>query len=91
MPPPSSPPSWIVFGHILAKEIPLKWVMYGDEQGSDFALQYQGLNLFVFPCDMLIKRAEEGEPIDEMNLEAILVEVREFLKKEAPDSSKSGS
>ena len=81
----------IVFGHVLAKEIPLKWVMYGDEHGEDFALQYQGLNLFVFPCDLLIKRAEEGEAIDEMNLEAVLAEVRESLKKEAGNASKSGS
>lgn len=81
----------IAFGHILAKEIPLKWVMYGDDQGEDFALQYRGLNLFVFPCDMLIKRAEEGEQIDEINLEAILLEVREALKEEASKASKSGN
>jgi hypothetical protein len=78
----------IVFGHILAHEIPLRWVLYRDEQGSDFALQYQDLELFVFPGDLLIKRVEAGEDIGEIDLEAMLENLREALKEEAPKAAK---
>ncbi len=74
----------IVFGHILAREIPLRWVVYRDEQGSDFALQYQDLELFVFPADMLIKRVEAGDDIKEIDLEAMLDDLRKALEEEAP-------
>ena len=73
----------IVFGHVLAREIPMRWVVYRDEQGSDFALQYQDLDLFVFPCDMIAKRLEDGEDIDEINLDVMLENLREGLLEEA--------
>ena len=81
----------IVFGHILAREIPLRWVVYRDEQGSDFALQYQDLELFVFPSDMLIKRAEAGEDIAEINLELLLENLRESLKEDASEASRKAN
>jgi hypothetical protein len=81
----------IVFGHILAREIPLRWVVYRDEQGSDFALQYQDLKLFAFPCDMLIKRVEAGEDIKEIDLEVMLENLREALKEEAPKLAKEAN
>lgn len=73
----------IVFGQVLAREIPMRWVVYQDEQGSDFALQYQDLELFAFPCDMIVKRVEEGEDVNEVNLEAMLENLREALAEES--------
>ena len=80
----------IVFGHVLARELGLRWVVYRDDQGSDFALQYQETELFVFPVDMLIKRLEEGEDIGEINLEAMLENLREALAEEAAKPGKRG-
>lgn len=72
----------MVFGHVLARELGMRWVMYSDDQGSDYALQYQDLELFLFPGDMLIKRAEAGEDIGEINLDAMLESLREALAEE---------
>ena len=80
----------MVFGHVLASELGMRWVMYSDDQGSDYALQYQDLELFLFPGDMLIKRAEAGEDIGEINLEAMLESLRETLEEEAPKAKKQG-
>lgn len=70
------------FGEVLAKEIPMKWVIYEDEAGADFALQYRDLALFVFPRDMILKRVEKGEAVGKINLAAILNEIREKLQGE---------
>jgi len=78
----------MVFGHVLARELGMRWVMYSDDQGSDYALQYQDLELFLFPGDMLIKRAEAGEDVGEINLEAMLESLREALAEEAPKAAK---
>ncbi|QJE98077.1 DUF3806 domain-containing protein [Luteolibacter luteus] len=79
----------IVFGHVLAREIPMRWVFYRDEQGSDLALQYQDLELFSFPCDMIFKRVEEGEDINEINLDLMLENLREALAEEAEKMRRS--
>jgi len=81
----------MVFGHVLARELGMRWVIYNDEHGSDYALQYQDLALFLFPADMLIKRAEEGEEIGEINLEAMLENLREALAEDAPKAAKHQS
>ncbi|WP_052573872.1 DUF3806 domain-containing protein [Haloferula sp. BvORR071] len=78
----------IVFGHILTHELPMRWVIYRDDQGTDFALQYQGLDLFVFPGDMIVKRVEAGEEVDEINLEAMLEDLKEALAEEASKAAK---
>lgn len=78
----------MVFGHILARELAMRWVIYADEQGSDFALQYQDRELFLFPCDMIIKRIENGDDIDEINLEAMLENLRDALAEEAAKAAK---
>jgi hypothetical protein len=78
----------IVFGHVLARELGMRWVIYQDDQGSDYALQYQDLELFLFPSDMLIKRVEVGEEIGEINLDAMLEDLREALAEEAPNAAK---
>jgi len=78
----------IVFGQVLARELGMRWVVYRDDEGSDFALQYQDTELFVFPCDMIAKRLEAGEEIDEINLEAMLESLREALSEEAAKGAK---
>lgn len=78
----------MVFGHVVARELGMHWVVYRDDGGSDFALQYQDLELFLFPCDMLIKRVEAGEEIDEINLEAMLENSREALEEEVLKAAK---
>jgi len=80
----------MVFGHVLARELGMRWVIYHDDEGSDHALQYQDLELFLFPGDMLIKRVEAGEDIGEINLEAMLESLREALAEEAPKAAKQG-
>jgi len=77
-----------VFGHVLARELGMRWVIYRDEEGDDFALQYQDTELFLFPCDMIIKRVEKGEDIDEINLEAMLENLREVLEEEASKAAR---
>ena len=78
----------MVFGHVLASELGMRWVVYHDDQGSDYALQYQDLSLFLFPCDMIVKRVEEGEDINEVNLEAILENLREALAEDVANTAK---
>ncbi|WP_367871924.1 DUF3806 domain-containing protein [Luteolibacter sp. Populi] len=80
----------IVFGNVLARELPLRWVVYRDANGTDFALQYEELELFVFPWDLLVKRMEGGEDLGEMDLDLILEELREGLKEEAVRMGKRG-
>lgn len=77
-----------VFGEILANEVPLKWVVFNDKDGSDFALQYQDFSLFVFPCDMIIKRIENVERVDDINLELILQEIQEAMANDALNAAK---
>lgn len=71
------------FGEVLATELQMKWVVYEDEQGVDFALQYNDLALFVFPRDMLLKRVERGESIDSINLEQMLADISTRLEVES--------
>ncbi len=80
-----------VFGEILANEVPLKWVVFNDENGSDFALQYQDLALFAFPLDMIVKRVENGEHIEAINLETMLEEIQKAMQEEAPKSARQGT
>lgn len=77
-----------VFGEILATEIPMSWVVFQDEHGSDFALQYQDRDLFVFPRDMILKRVEKGEDVKSINLEVMLEDIRKTVQDEAQNVSK---
>ncbi|MEK7953102.1 DUF3806 domain-containing protein [Luteolibacter soli] len=78
----------MVFGHVLARELGMRWVIYRDDDGSDYALQYQDLSLFLFPCDMIVKRVEEGEDINEVNLEAILENLHAALAEDVANAAK---
>lgn len=74
-----------VFGEILKTEIPTKWVVYQDEHGTDFALQYEDLDIYLFPLDLIVKRVEQGTDPNEINLRELLEDIRanvEDLAKE---------
>ena len=71
-----------LFGDILAKELGLHWVVVKDESGSDFALQYQDRQIFVFPKDMIVKRVERNEDFD---LEHMLEELAQVVRSQVGD------
>ena len=52
------------YGDILATELKLHWVVVDDEHGTDIGLQYENLEIYLFPRDMIVKRFENGEDID---------------------------
>ena len=53
-----------VMGDAIADVFGMEWVVYTDENGSDFAIAHPEKTVFAFPQDMLVKRFEEGEPIN---------------------------
>jgi hypothetical protein len=77
-----------VFGEILATEIPMSWVIFQDEHGSDFALQYRDLDIFAFPRDMILKRVERGEDVHAISLDVMLEEIRKTVQDDAQNVSK---
>ncbi len=70
-----------VFGEILAHELSMRWVVYCDEEGSEFALKFQDQDVFAFPRDMIIKRVEAGEQADAINLNLLLDEVSRSVRE----------
>jgi hypothetical protein len=72
-----------VYGDVLAKEIGLHWVVVTDNIGSDYALQFQDKQVFVFPRSMLLKRVERGEQLSDINLDAMLAEIRVVVQEQA--------
>jgi Domain of unknown function (DUF3806) len=77
-----------VIGEILNTDIPMTWVVVEDEHGSDFALQYRDLDVFVFPRDMILKRVERGEDVSRINLDVMLEEIRKTVHDEAQNVSR---
>lgn len=73
----------MVFGTILITEMPLKWVLYKDEYGTDLALQYRDLEVYTFPIDMILKRVEAGEEAGEINLSRIMSDLRRTLEEQS--------
>ncbi len=66
----------------------MSWVVLQDEHGSDFALQYRDLDIFVFPRDMILKRVERGEDVHRINLDVMLEEIRKTVQDDAQNVSK---
>ena len=69
------------FGDVVATELRLSWVVVDDDDGTDFALQFDEHQFFVFPQSMLIKRIERGEDVKEINLEFMLSELAKQLQE----------
>lgn len=58
----------VVFGDVLASELPLRWVMITDEYGSDPTLRFKNTSVNITALTMISKRVERGEPVDVFSL-----------------------
>ena len=58
----------VVFGDVLASELPLRWVMITDEYGTDPTLRFKNTSININAPTMLSKRVERDEPVDVFSL-----------------------
>jgi len=58
----------VVFGDVLASELPLRWVMITDESGTDPTLRFKNTRISVNALTMISKRVERDEPVDVSSL-----------------------
>jgi hypothetical protein len=58
----------VVFGDVLASELPLRWVMITDEYGTDPTLRFKNTSININALTMISKRVEKGEPVDVSSL-----------------------
>jgi hypothetical protein len=68
----------VVFGDVLASELPLRWVMVTDEYGTDPTLRYEDTALQINALTMISKRVDKNEAV---NLSEFLRITREQLAK----------
>jgi hypothetical protein len=68
----------VVFGDVLATELPLRWVMITDEYGTDPTLRYKQTSLTINALTMISKRIERGETV---SLSELLRNTREEVSK----------
>lgn len=54
----------VVFGDVLASELPLRWVMITDEYGIDPTLRFKNTSVNINALTMISKRVERDEPVD---------------------------
>lgn len=54
----------VVFGDVLASELPLRWVNITDEYGTDPTLRFKKTSLNINALTMISKRVERDEPVD---------------------------
>jgi hypothetical protein len=54
----------VVFGDVLANELPLRWVIVSDEFGTDPTLRYKQTMTQINALTMISKRIERDEPVD---------------------------
>ena len=58
----------VVFGDVLASELPLRWVMISDEYGTDATLRLKNTSTNINALTMISKRVERDEPVDVFRL-----------------------
>jgi Domain of unknown function (DUF3806) len=58
----------VVFGDVLANELPLRWVMITDEYGTDPTLRFKNTSININALTMISKRVERDEPVDVLRL-----------------------
>jgi hypothetical protein len=58
----------VVFGDVLASELPLRWVMITDEYGTDPTLRFKNTSVNINALTMLSKRVERDESVDVFSL-----------------------
>jgi hypothetical protein len=68
----------IVFGDVLASELPLRWVTITDEYGTDPTLRFRNTSININALTMISKRVERDEPVD---LSRLLQQSREALSE----------
>ena len=73
----------VVFGDVLASELPLRWVMITDEYGTDPTLRFKNTSVNINALTMISKRVERDEPVDvfsllQKNREALLEAEKRF-------------
>jgi hypothetical protein len=54
----------VVFGDVLANELPLRWVMITDEFGTEPTLRFKDTSININALTMISKRVERDEPVD---------------------------
>lgn len=72
----------VVFGDVLASELPLRWMMVTDEYGIDPTLRYKDTTIQVNALTMLSKRVERGENVDVASMLRITGEQIAQLERE---------
>ena len=73
----------VVFGDVLANELPLRWVMITDEYGTDPTLRFKNTSININALTVISKRVERGERVDvsslvQKNREALSVAEKKF-------------
>ena len=58
----------VVFGDVLASELPLRWVMITDEYGTDPTLRFKNTSVTINALTMISKRVEKNESVDVLSL-----------------------
>jgi hypothetical protein len=58
----------VVFGDVLASELPLRWMMITDEYGTDPTLRFKNTSTNINALTMISKRVERDEPVDVFRL-----------------------
>jgi Domain of unknown function (DUF3806) len=67
-------------GDLFAKALDLKWIRFADKHGADLGLRYRKTSIVIFPRDMIIKRAENGEVPDIQHLyDGVIREVKQLI------------
>ena len=73
----------VVFGDVLASELPLRWMMITDEYGTDPTLRFKDTTININALTIISKRVERDEPVDvfrllQQNREAIAEAEKRF-------------
>jgi len=66
----------VAFGDVLARELPLRWVMVTDEFGTDPTLRFKETTLQVNALTIISKRVDRDQPV---SVEWLLDKTREQL------------
>lgn len=54
----------VVFGDVLASELPLRWVMITDQYGTDPTLRFKNTSININALTMISKRVERDQQVD---------------------------
>lgn len=73
----------VAFGDVLTSELPLRWVMVTDENGTDATLRFKATTIQINALTMISKRIEEDQTV---NVSELIGITREQLNRfSSPD------